>query len=78
MRFRWKKAPPGPRGYPLLGLLHKAWQDPPRFFLDVALRYGEVVRLRMGVHRAYLLSHPEHIKHVLQDNFLNYVKSPPR
>ncbi len=78
MRFRRTKAPPGPRGYPLLGLLHKAWQDPPRFFLDAALRYGEVVRLRMGVHRAYLLSHPEHIKHVLQDNFLNYVKSPPR
>jgi hypothetical protein len=35
-----EKAAPGPRGYPVLGLLHKAWQDPPQFFLDAALRYG--------------------------------------
>ncbi len=78
MSARVEKAPPGPRGYPVLGLLHKAWQNPPEFFLNAALQYGRVVCLRLGFHRAYLISHPEHIKHVLQDNFLNYVKSPPR
>jgi cytochrome P450 len=73
-----EKAAPGPRGYPVLGLLHKAWKTPPQFFLDAAIQYGDVVCLRLGFYRVYLISHPEHIKHVLQDNFPNYVKSPAR
>lgn len=63
------KAAPGPRGFPL-----KAWRNPLHFFVNAVLRYGDVVSLRMGFHRVYLLSHPEHIKHVLQDNFHNYRK----
>jgi hypothetical protein len=40
-----EKAALGPRGYPVLGLLHKAWKTPPQFFLDAAIQYGEVVSL---------------------------------
>jgi cytochrome P450 len=68
------KAAPGPRGYPLLGVLAAAWQDPLQFFLNAALRYGDVVSMRMGLHQVYLISHPKHIQHVLQDNFHNYRK----
>jgi cytochrome P450 len=33
--------------------------------------------MRLGFHRAYLLSHPDHIKYVLQDNYGAYHKSSP-
>ncbi|HET8579411.1 MAG TPA: cytochrome P450, partial [Nitrospiraceae bacterium] len=71
---RAPKAAPGPRGYLFLGALAKGWQNPLHFLANAALHYGDVVSLRMGFHRVYLLSHPEHIKHVLQDNFHNYRK----
>src|SRR5207247_5354503 len=39
-------------------------------------RYGDVVSMRLGVHHVYLLSHPDHVKHVLQDNARAYAKGP--
>jgi cytochrome P450 len=38
-----------------------------------AARYGDVVRLQLPG-ETYLLNHPGHVKHVLQDNHQNYVK----
>ncbi|MBI4610040.1 MAG: cytochrome P450 [Candidatus Rokubacteria bacterium] len=76
VRFH-SKAPPGPRGYPLVGVFPTARKDPLRFFLESARRYGDVVSMRFGVRRVYLLSHPDHVKHVLQDNHGAYCKSPP-
>lgn len=78
MHTRTHKAAPGPLGVPVLGLLHRAWHNPPQFFLDTAIRYGPVVCLRLGFHRVYLISHPQDIKHVLQDNHLNYQKNAAR
>lgn len=65
---------PGPRGYPVLGLLPMAWKNPLQFLHEAARQYGDVVSLRLGVHRVYLLNHPDHIKHVLHDNYRNYRK----
>jgi len=36
--------------------------------------YGDVVGFRMGPRRLYLLSHPDHARHVLCDNQANYRK----
>jgi cytochrome P450 len=33
--------------------------------------------MRLGVHRTYLVSHPDHVKRVLQDNAGAYAKGPP-
>jgi cytochrome P450 len=33
--------------------------------------------MRLGRHQVYLLSHPDHVKHVLQDNARAYAKGPP-
>jgi cytochrome P450 len=71
---RTHKAAPGPHGYPLLGVLPQAWQNPLQFFLEAARQYGDVVALDLGSHRVYLLNHPDYIKYVLQDNHLNYRK----
>jgi cytochrome P450 len=73
---RAHRAPPGPEGSLLTGVFRRARRDPLGFFLDCARRYGDIVSMRLGVHRAYLLSHPDHIKRVLQDNAHAYAKGP--
>jgi hypothetical protein len=32
--------PPSPRGFPLVGVLPRAWQDPLQYLLDAASQYG--------------------------------------
>jgi cytochrome P450 len=68
--------PPGPRGYPLVGVLPSLRSDPIRTFLDAADRYGDLVHMKAGPYHGYLLSDPAHVRHVLQDNARNYHKSP--
>ena len=68
--------PPGPRGYPILGVLPQLRSDPIRTFLDAADRFGDLVHLKAGPYHGFLLSDPADIKHVLQDNARNYHKSP--
>jgi len=60
-----------------MGVFPTARRDPLGFFLDCARRYGDPVSMRLGVHRVYLVSHPEHVKRVLQDNPRAYSKGPP-
>lgn len=68
------KTVPGPRGYPFVGILPKLRRDPLKFFVDAARDYGSIVRLQFGSIASYLITHPDYIKHVLQDNYLNYKK----
>jgi cytochrome P450 len=66
--------PPGPRGYPLLGLFPRARKDPLAFFLDAARTHGDVVGLPLGVRRIFLLTHPDHVRAVLQDTGGRFLK----
>jgi cytochrome P450 len=68
--------PPGPRGYPIIGLLPQLRSDPVRTFLDAADRYGDIAYLKAGPYHGFLVTDPADIKHVLQDNARNYHKSP--
>jgi len=72
-----RRVPPGPTGYPLVGVFPKARRDPLGFFGDCARRYGDIVSMRLGAHHVYLLRHPDHVKHVLQDHAHAYAKGPP-
>ena len=65
---------PGPRGYPPLGIFPQLRRDPLRYLTAAACRYGVMVALPLGVRRAYLLAHPTHIQHVLQDQADHYHK----
>jgi len=78
-------APPGPlddAGYRFLPLrlrshatvLPSLMRDPPEYFVQVARRYGGVVTLSPT--RVYLVTDPDGVKHVLQDNHTNYIKGP--
>ncbi len=49
-------------------------RDPLRFFVDARERFGDVVGLRFGPLVAHLLSHPDHAKHILQENHKAYSK----
>jgi cytochrome P450 len=68
--------PPGPRGYPVIGVFLEARRDPLGFFLECMRRYGDVVCMPFGRRRAYLLSHPEDVRHVLEDDHGIYAKAP--
>ena len=66
---------PGPHGLPWVGILPRLWRDRPlQFFLDATLRYGDVVRLEMGPHPVFLVTHPNDVQRVLQENNRNYRK----
>ncbi len=68
------RIPPGPRGLPLLGVALDVQKDVLGWNLRTALEYGPVVQYRFGPLRSYLVTHPEGLKHVLQDNVKNYTK----
>jgi cytochrome P450 len=48
-------------------------KDPLGFLLD-AMQHGDVVRIRIVHQTTFLLFHPDHVRHVLQDNHQNYTK----
>ena len=60
------KIVPGPQEFPEL------WRNPFQVLIEAAQQYGDVVCLDPQDHRIYLLVHPDHVKHVLQDNYRNY------
>jgi cytochrome P450 len=55
-------------------LLPTVWKDPLQFFVNAAREYGRVVQLDLGPRHFYLISHPDDVKYVLQDNNRNFTK----
>ena len=49
-------------------------RNPLRFFLWLTQTYGDIVQYRSSVEPAYLINHPDYIRHVLQSNGQNYNK----
>ena len=69
------KTAPGPTGHDFLCILPGLVRDPLKCMLGLLGEYGDVVCVgHRRFQPIYLLSHPDHIKHVLQDNHLNYGK----
>lgn len=67
---------PGPKGLPFLGSVYEIRKNPLDFFVNAQKKYGDVVLVKMGPLNVYMVSHPDGIKYVLQDNPKNYHKSP--
>jgi cytochrome P450 len=65
---------PGPPGRPLVGNLFDFSQDRMHLFVQLRNQYGDVVRLQVGPRELHLISHPDLVKYVLQDNNHNYTK----
>ena len=62
------------KGYPLVGALPGFRRDALATLLNAAREHGDAVRIDLGPQRFTLLSHPDHVRHVLQQNPGNYVK----
>jgi cytochrome P450 len=66
------EAPRAPAGLPIAGHIPQWRRDPVKLVTEAA-RCGDVVRLGLPG-ATYLVTHPRHVKHVLQDNHQNYCK----
>lgn len=62
--------PPSPRGS-----MRELVRQPLSFFLGITRQYGDVVCYRSAPEVAFLISHPDHIRHILVDNNKNYSKA---
>ncbi|MGW8144092.1 MAG: cytochrome P450 [Anaerolineales bacterium] len=49
-------------------------KDPLTYFLGLTREFGDVVCYRPALEPAYLINHPEYVRHVLVDNNRNYTK----
>jgi len=78
-------SPPGPlddAGYRFLPsrvrshlvILPGVIRNPPEYFVQVSRRYGGIVTL--SPKRIFLVTHPDYVKHIVQDNHTNYIKGP--
>ena len=65
---------PGPKGGRWLGSLRDFAADPLELLQRCQREYGDVATLRLGKLEGTVLSHPDHIRHVLQSNNKNYNK----
>lgn len=69
-----RRVAPGPRGRRLLGSLMDVRRDRIRFVTSSFQAYGDVVGFRMGPRRLFLLNHPDHARHVLNERPESYAK----
>src|SRR5688572_14894393 len=69
------RLPPHPPGPPILGNFIAFQRDPFTLFTEATRTYGDVVGINIGPMKSVVLSHPEHVKHVLVDHARNYRKS---
>jgi cytochrome P450 len=67
------KTPTRLRSHGLLGSASEMQRDP-LGFLRQTRQYGDIVRMRFVFSDAYLIYHPDSVKHVLQENNRNYNK----
>jgi cytochrome P450 len=65
-----RRLPPTPEGRSLRQLV----RDPLHFFLALTSQYGDLVCYRPAPDPAYLINHPDYIRHVLVENNRNYSK----
>jgi len=66
-----KRTPPAPTGSSIRELI----RNPLNFFQSVTEQYGDIVCYRPAPDPAYLINHPDFVRHVLLDNNRNYSKA---
>jgi len=68
------KTIPGPRGLPLLGVMPEMVSDMLGLFTNTAREYGGIAQFKL-LNKTYLLvTNPDYVKHILQDNYRNYIR----
>ncbi len=70
-----ERYPPGPKGNYFLGNLRPFSQDPPNFLINVAREYGNIVFLRLGPFKTFLIAHPDYVRQVLVTQATKFQKA---
>lgn len=67
---------PGERHYPPTprGSVRELVRNPLSYFMNVTQEYGDIVCYRPAPDPAYLINHPDYVRHVLIENHRNYSK----
>jgi cytochrome P450 len=68
------RLPPGPKGHFLLGHIPDYRRGQLEFLEHCSREYGDIVRLRLGYHRIFLVNHPAAIEEVLVTKSRNFIK----
>src|SRR5262245_52734630 len=68
------KEAPGPRGWPLVGSAGEFRSHPLALLTRSIQQYGDVVKLNL-VKTAFVVNHPDGVRHVLHDHHLRYTKN---
>jgi hypothetical protein len=69
-----QRFPPGPSPRELLPKIRKIQSDAPGFLLELSQQYGDLSYFPVGKQPVYIISHPDGVKHVLQDQHRRYSK----
>jgi cytochrome P450 len=64
---------PGPKGNLITGVLTELRSAKLKTLINLVQTYGDVVRMPVVIDM-YLVTHPDHVKYVMQDNHPNYTK----
>ena len=65
---------PGPRGRPILGMMPEMVSDMLGLFSRTAREYGGIAQFKL-LNKSYLLvTNPDYVKYILQDNYKNYIR----
>jgi len=59
----------------LFGNIRELRNDPLAFMTKAAHTYGDVVRYRLARYSFYLVTHPDGVQRILQDNYKNYTRN---
>jgi cytochrome P450 len=70
-----RSRPPGPKGKPIIGNLLEFRRDPLGFLTRVARQYGDVVYIRFGTERVFLINNPDYIRDIFVTHHRNFTKS---
>lgn len=65
---------PGPAGLPFLGVMPEMISDMLGLFTNTARTYGGIAHFKL-LNKSYLLvTNPDYVKYILQDNYKNYIR----
>lgn len=69
------KSTGNPSVLPLRNALPRLLRDPVNTLADIGVQAnGEIVRINIGPFRPYLVTHPDHLQHILRVNSANYIR----
>jgi cytochrome P450 len=74
MKMKSAPLPPGPTPRELLPQITSIQKDALGFLMELSAKYGDVAYFAAGSQPVYIVSHPDGVKHILQDQNRRYSK----